>query len=71
MVVPAPTASSAARPRRAELAGIDEIYRIGERRGGGARSRHGEIAPVDKIVVPGNAYVAAAKRRVFAWSGST
>ncbi len=50
----------------ARLLGIDEIYRIG-----GAQAIAGlaygtaTLAPVDKIVGPGNAYVAAAKRRVF------
>ena len=37
--------------------------------GGGAGLRHATIAPVDKIVGPGNAYVAAAKRRVFGQVG--
>ena len=50
----------------ARIAGVDEIYRIGGAQAiaalaYGTRS----IAPVAKIVGPGNAYVAAAKRRVF------
>jgi histidinol dehydrogenase len=50
----------------AQLVGIDEIYRIGGAQAVAALA-HGTatIAPVDKIVGPGNAYVAAAKRRVF------
>jgi histidinol dehydrogenase len=50
----------------ARLAGIDEIYRVGGAQAVAALA-HGTatIAPVDKIVGPGNAYVAAAKRRVF------
>jgi histidinol dehydrogenase len=50
----------------ARMVGIDEIYRIGGAQAVAALA-HGTatIAPVDKIVGPGNAYVAAAKRRVF------
>jgi histidinol dehydrogenase len=50
----------------ARIAGIDEIYRIGGAQAVAALA-HGTatIAPVAKIVGPGNAYVAAAKRRVF------
>jgi histidinol dehydrogenase len=50
----------------AALAGIDEVYRIGGAQAIAALA-HGTatIAPVDKIVGPGNAYVAAAKRQVF------
>jgi histidinol dehydrogenase len=50
----------------ARLAGIDEIYRIGGAQAIAALAYGTEtIPPVDKIVGPGNAYVAAAKRRVF------
>ncbi|MDJ0684697.1 MAG: histidinol dehydrogenase [Alphaproteobacteria bacterium] len=50
----------------AQLAGVDEVYRIGGAQAVGALAYGCEsIAPVDKIVGPGNAYVAAAKRRVF------
>jgi histidinol dehydrogenase len=50
----------------AELVGIDEIYRIGGAQAVAALAYGtASIAPVDKIVGPGNAYVAAAKRRVF------
>src|SRR6266542_1210965 len=50
----------------AKLAGVDEIYRIGGAQAVAALA-HGTatIAPVAKIVGPGNAYVAAAKRQVF------
>jgi histidinol dehydrogenase len=50
----------------AELVGIDEVYRIGGAQAIAALAfGTATIAPVDKIVGPGNAYVAAAKRRVF------
>ncbi|HMF07093.1 MAG TPA: histidinol dehydrogenase [Methylocella sp.] len=50
----------------AKLAGVDEIYRIGGAQAVAALAYGTEtIAPVAKIVGPGNAYVAAAKRRVF------
>jgi histidinol dehydrogenase len=50
----------------ARLLGIDEIYRIGGAQAVAALAYGtATIAPVDKIVGPGNAYVAAAKRRVF------
>lgn len=53
-----------------ELAGIDEIYRIGGAQAVGALAYGtASIAAVDKIVGPGNAYVAAAKRRVFGTVG--
>ncbi len=50
----------------ARIAGVDEIYRIGGAQAIAALAWGTEtIAPVDKITGPGNAYVAAAKRRVF------
>jgi histidinol dehydrogenase len=50
----------------AELVGIDEIYRVGGAQAIAALAfGTATIAPVDKIIGPGNAYVAAAKRRVF------
>jgi histidinol dehydrogenase len=50
----------------AELAGVDEIYRIGGAQAIAAMAYGtSTVAAVDKIVGPGNAYVAAAKRRVF------
>ncbi|KIC41574.1 histidinol dehydrogenase [Ruegeria sp. ANG-R] len=50
----------------AQLSGVDEIYRIGGAQAIAALAYGTEtIAPVDKITGPGNAFVAAAKRRVF------
>jgi histidinol dehydrogenase len=50
----------------ARIAGVDEIYRVGGAQAIAALAYGtATIAPVDKIVGPGNAYVAAAKRRVF------
>ena len=50
----------------AELAGVDEIYRIGGAQAIAAMAYGtATIRPVDKITGPGNAYVAAAKRHVF------
>jgi len=50
----------------AELAGVTEIYRIGGAQAIAALAHGTEtIGAVDKIVGPGNAYVAAAKRLVF------
>jgi histidinol dehydrogenase len=50
----------------AHLAGVTEIYRIGGAQAVAALAYGTEtIAPVAKIVGPGNAYVAAAKRQVF------
>ncbi len=50
----------------ARIAGVDEIYRIGGAQAIAALAYGTEsIAPVDKITGPGNAFVAAAKRRVF------
>src|SRR5437763_972658 len=50
----------------AQMVGIDEIYRVGGAQAIAALAYGtATIAPVDKIVGPGNAFVAAAKRRVF------
>jgi histidinol dehydrogenase len=50
----------------AALVGVDEIYRVGGAQAVAALAYGtATIAAVDKIVGPGNAYVAAAKRRVF------
>jgi histidinol dehydrogenase len=50
----------------ARIAGVDEIYRVGGAQAIAALAYGtATIAPVAKIVGPGNAYVAAAKRRVF------
>lgn len=71
MVVPAPEGQlnplvlSAAR-----LAGVDEIYRVGGAQAVAALTfGTASIKPVDKIVGPGNAYVAEAKRQVFGHVG--
>jgi histidinol dehydrogenase len=54
----------------ARLAGIDEIYRVGGAQAIAALAYGTEtIRAVAKIVGPGNAYVAAAKRRVFGQVG--
>jgi histidinol dehydrogenase len=54
----------------AEIAGISEIYRIGGAQAIAALAfGTATVAPVDKIAGPGNAYVAAAKRRVFGTVG--
>jgi histidinol dehydrogenase len=54
----------------ARIAGVDEIYRVGGAQAVAALAYGtATIAPVDKIVGPGNAYVAAAKRRVFGTVG--
>ncbi|WP_324753448.1 histidinol dehydrogenase [Roseovarius sp. Pro17] len=67
MVVPTPDgALNPAVLAAAQIAGVDEIYRIGGAQAVAALAYGTEtIAPVDKITGPGNAYVAAAKRRVF------
>jgi len=50
----------------AQISGVDEVYRIGGAQAVAALAYGTEtIAPVDKITGPGNAFVAAAKRRVF------
>ena len=52
------------------IAGVDEIYRIGGAQAVAALAFGTEtVAPVAKIVGPGNAYVAAAKRQVFGTVG--
>jgi histidinol dehydrogenase len=54
----------------AELAGVDEIYRVGGAQAVAALAYGTQtIAPVAKIVGPGNAWVAAAKRLVFGTVG--
>jgi histidinol dehydrogenase len=67
MAVPAP--DGAINPlvlAAAKLAGVSEIYRIGGAQAIAALAYGTRtIRPVAKIVGPGNAYVAAAKRRVF------
>src|SRR5437762_7268233 len=67
MVVPAPDGKlNPLVLAAAKLAGIDEVYRIGGAQAVAALAYGTQtIAPVAKIVGPGNAYVAAAKRLVF------
>ncbi len=71
MVVPAP--GGQINPlvlAAARLAGIDEIYRVGGAQAVAALAYGTQtISPVDKIVGPGNAFVAAAKRQVFGKTG--
>jgi histidinol dehydrogenase len=71
MVVPAP--DGRLNPlvlAAAALAGVDEIYRVGGAQAVAALAYGTEtIKPVAKIVGPGNAYVAAAKRLVFGTVG--
>ena len=71
MVVPTP--GGALNPLvmlAAEVAGADEVWRIGGAQAVAALAYGTQsIAPVDKITGPGNAYVAAAKRRVFGQVG--
>lgn len=54
----------------AAIAGVDRVFTIGGAQAVGALAYGTESIPqVDKIVGPGNAYVAAAKRRVFGTVG--
>jgi histidinol dehydrogenase len=69
LVMCAPTPDGRANPLvllAAHLSGIDTVYRIGGAQAVAAMAYGTQtIAPVDKITGPGNAFVAAAKRRVF------
>ncbi len=71
MVVPAP--GGRINPlvlAAARMAGVDEVYRVGGAQAVAALAYGtATIAPVGKIVGPGNAYVAAAKARVFGTVG--
>jgi len=71
MVVPTPNgAINPAILAAAEIAGIDEIYRVGGAQAVAALAYGtATIARVDKVVGPGNAFVAAAKRQVFGQVG--
>ena len=71
MAVPTPDgALDPAVMAAAEVAGVAEIYRVGGAQAVAALAYGTEtIRPVDKIVGPGNAYVAAAKRLVFGTVG--
>ena len=69
LVICAPTPEGQVNPLvllAAKIAGVHTVYRIGGAQAVAAMAYGTEtIAPVDKITGPGNAYVAAAKRRVF------
>ena len=69
LVICAPTPDGVCNPLvllAARLAGVDTVYRIGGAQAIAALAYGtATIAPVDKITGPGNAFVAAAKRRVF------
>ena len=67
MVAPAPKGELAPAVAYAALkAGVDEFYPIGGAQAVGALAYGaGRLEPVDKIVGPGNAFVAEAKRQVF------
>ncbi|MEM7268494.1 MAG: histidinol dehydrogenase, partial [Pseudomonadota bacterium] len=73
LVMCAPTPDGQANPLvllAARLSGVETVYRIGGAQAIAALAYGaGPIAPVDKITGPGNAYVAAAKRRVFGHVG--
>ena len=69
LVMATPTPDGVANPAvlaAAAIAGVDEIWRVGGAQAIAALAYGTEsIAPVDKIVGPGNAWVTAAKRQVF------
>src|SRR5581483_11105320 len=71
MTVPAPDGKLAPLVlAAAALAGVDEVYRVGGAQAIAALAYGTRtIAPVAKVVGPGNAYVAAAKRLVFGQVG--
>ncbi len=69
LAITVPTPDGVANPLvllAARLAGVDEVYRVGGAQAVAALAYGTDtIKPVDKITGPGNAFVAAAKRRVF------
>lgn len=69
LVVVCPTPGGVVNPLvilACEIAGVDQIFRIGGAQAVAALAYGTEtVQPVDKITGPGNAFVAAAKRRVF------
>ena len=73
LVMVVPTPDGALDPlvlAAASLAGVDEIHHVGGAQAVAALAYGTEtIRPVDKIVGPGNAYVAEAKRQVFGTVG--
>ena len=68
LVICVPTPNGVVNPLvllAARLAGVETVYRIGGAQAIGAMAFGTQtIAKVDKITGPGNAFVAAAKRRV-------
>jgi histidinol dehydrogenase len=75
IVMVAPTPDGAVNPlvlTAAAIAGVDEVYRIGGAQAIGALAYGtASVAPVDKIVGPGNAWVAGPSGRCSAGSAST
>lgn len=73
LVICCPTPGGAVNPLvllAARIAGVDTVYRIGGAQAIAALAYGTQtIQPVDKITGPGNAFVAAAKRRVFGHVG--
>ena len=69
LAITVPTPDGQANPLvllAARISGVDEIYRVGGAQAIAALAYGTEsVPPVDKITGPGNAFVAAAKRRVF------
>lgn len=69
LVITAPTPDGKVNPLvllAARLSGVETVYRVGGAQAIAALAYGTQsIRPVDKITGPGNAYVAAAKRRVF------
>ena len=69
IVMVSPPSAEGERPAvlaAAEIAGVDEFYRVGGAQAVAALAYGTDtIAPVDKIVGPGNAFVQAAKRMVY------
>jgi histidinol dehydrogenase len=73
LVIACPTPGGVVNPLvlyAARLAGVDTVYRLGGAQAIAALAYGtASVAPVDKITGPGNAWVAAAKRRVFGQVG--
>jgi len=73
IVITVPTPDGVCNPlvlAAAKIAGVTEVYRVGGAQAVAALAYGTQtIKPVDKIVGPGNAYVAAAKRQVFGTVG--
>ena len=73
LVICAPTPDGQVNPLvllAARISGVETVYRVGGAQAIAAMAYGADpIRPVDKITGPGNAYVAAAKRRVFGHVG--